>query len=229
MTVAETNRCVRARCPWFLVWPVAVACQPTAVSTTPPPDGSGTTTSQQETVATSQGEDPASTPSFAFMGDENTVKAKQAFTTDACGTLCEGEAPEDCRCEVTQDLGDWFVLRLADKKASGFGWYWYVAAATKPGYRLLAPSDVDLPPYNEDPAAVIYELCSEYTADGAPPTDSGLVAAEVRAANDEDDDPPREHPVLRLECNNRDLGEHYWIECPASDDRCDKSPPTSSN
>jgi len=155
---------------------------------------------------------PRVPPVDAPVRDQVPEDVKRAFVKRTCAMLCQQDY-EDSPCEVVQDVGPWLVLRTSEAIAVGTRWRWFVAETRDSGHTLLVSADVDLPPYNQDPPMVIYELCHEITPDASPPTQTGLlgVAAVERDGRIE----------LHLECKDSGPGgTRYAHVCTRGEERC---------
>lgn len=157
-------------------------------------------------------------PVDAPVRDRALEDATRAFAQQTCAMLCQ-EDYEDSPCELVAEVGPWLILRTSEVIAVGTRWRWFVAETRSSGYTLLVSADVDLPPYNQDPPMVIYELCHEVTPDASPPTRSGLLGvAEVE----------RDGRIeLHLECKDSDSelgsgfeGPRYARICTSGEERC---------
>ena len=193
-----------------------LACsKPAAVGPTEPGGSPWTATVGDHTLATGD----ATASSITYTGDETMVAAKQAFVKETCAIIVETWDPDGRRCEAMADLGDWILLRSSDAVDQGMRWRWFVGVATTNGFVLMAPDDVDLPPYNQDPVDVIYSLCREHTTNEEPPDDSGLLNVGVIDVTEDG------RPDLVFECRETGMwGENYLRACPAGEERCTSSP-----
>jgi hypothetical protein len=207
--------------PWrsrMLLMTPLLACKPAAEGPTEPASAQRAAMIDDDEVPTSLGA-PASASSISFTGSEAMVAAKRAFVQETCGRIVAAGDPDGRRCEAMADLGEWILLRSSDAVDDGMRWWWFVGVATTTGFILMAPDDVDLPPYNQDPVDVIYSLCLEVTATDDPPVDSGLINVGVIDVTQDG------RPDLVFECQETGTwGEHYLRTCAAGDDRCTSRP-----
>lgn len=156
-------------------------------------------------------------PTTSTSTSEDTTKAaKQSFVKETCALLC-AETYGDCRCEVTHEVADWILLRLADGVADGMRWRWFVGASTMSGYQLIMGGSyyLHLPPDSEEePIIESHYLCMDFTPGAEPPTNGGVDVKTVDATGDGRLD-------LVIECKQEDWGESIRQTCAGGEEYCD--------
>lgn len=139
------------------------------------------------------------------------VEAKLVFVRDTCAMLCEDT--DNCSCELAQDLGDAVVLRMLSNSGRP-AFRWFIGRLADDKFELLAPADVNLPPYSEDPPRDTYMLCMERSTTVELPEGAGLTRLEtVDLTRDGKRD-------ILLECNAEFVDSRYLRVCEGGYGRC---------
>lgn len=147
--------------------------------------------------------------------DDVEEAAKQSFVKETCALLC-AQTYKDCRCEVTHEMEDWILFRLADGVADGMRWRWFVGASTTGGYKLIMGGSyyLHLPPDSEEePIIESHYLCMDFTPGADPPTNGGVDIKTVDATGDGRLD-------LVIECKHEEWGESIRQTCADGEEYC---------
>jgi len=158
-------------------------------------------------------------PTTSTSTRENATEvAKRAFVKETCALLC-AETYRDCRCEVTHEVEDWILLRLADGVADGkTRWQWFVGVSTVGGYQLMVAGsyELHLPPDSEEESVTEnHYLCLETTPGTDLPTNGGVDVKTVDATGDGRLD-------LVVECKQEDTtwGKRLRQTCAGGEEYC---------
>lgn len=183
-------------------------------STVPGPSPAPIEPPEDGAMTAGDGLDPTTS---ASTGDDVTEAAKQSFVKEACAVLC-AETYGDCRCEVTHEVADWILLRLADGVADGrMRWQWFLGVSTVGGYQLMVAGsyDLHLPPDSEESITESHSLCLEITPGVDPPTNGGVYVEAVDATGDGRLD-------LVIECTQETTwGKRLRQTCAGGEEYCD--------